>query len=232
MHCCRFFSPTLPPSPSSHPPPLPPSSLSSHPPSLPPSMCALCVHSCVGRVTKIDDYEIVQIRLPRHIAADHVRHTHTQVHLVHNPHTRTHTLHATVCVQCCGTYVCMPTTHVLCTYVRLLHMSCVRMYACYTFPVYVCTPATHFLCMYVRLLHISCVCMYACYTCPVYVCTPATHFLCTYVRLLHISCVCMYACYTCPFSSQIVRPYSHFFASGKAFFMVCSLEHLFAYCVG
>ena len=195
MHCCRFFSPTLPPSlplltPSSHPPlSLLPSlsshpplsllpSLSSHPPSLPSSMCALCVHSCVGRVTKIDDYEIVQIRLPRHIAADHVRHTHTQVHLVHNPHTRTHTLHA-LCVQCCGTYVCMPTTHVLCTYVRLLHMSCVctyvhllhmscvRMYACYICPVYVR--------------------MYACYTCPVYVCTPATHVLCMYVCLLHMS---------------------------------------------
>ena len=163
--CTPVISSHPPSLPSSLPPFLPPSphtlplfllpSLFSHPPSLPSSMCALCVHSCVGRVTKIDDYEIVQIRLPRHIAADHVRHTHTQVHLVHNPHTRTHTLHATVCVQCCGTYVCMPTTHVLCTYVRLLHMSCVRMYACYTFPVYVCTPATHFLCMYVCLLHMS-----------------------------------------------------------------------------
>ena len=139
MYCCRFspslhsplypppLSPFLPPSLS---PIFPPSSFSLLPSvSLFIHVNAVCVCACVCcRVTKIDDYEIVQIRLPRHIAADSVRHT-------HHAHALTHTY------------------------------------------VHHCT-----------------------------------------VRAV----ICPYSWCMCPLSSQIVRPYSHFFASGKAFFMVCT----------
>ena len=148
MYCCRF-SPSLTPSLHSplYPPPLSPFLPPSLSPIFPPSsfslpsvslfihVTAVCVRACVCcRVTKIDDYEIVQIRLPRHIAADSVRHTHHAHALTHTPRTCTH-------------------THV--------HHCTVR------------------------------------------------------------TVICPYSCCMCPLSSQIVRPYSHFFASGKAFFMVC-----------
>ena len=105
MYCCRF-SPSLTPSLYSplYPPPLSPFIPPSLSPIFPPSsfsllpsvslfihVNAVCVRACVCcRVTKIDDYEIVQIRLPRHIAADSVRHT-------HHAHALTHTYHCSVC---------------------------------------------------------------------------------------------------------------------------------------